>query len=454
MSINYTNLALNIVKEIGGEENIIVVEHCMTRLRFELKDSNLANKEALNELEGIIEVMESAGQYQVIIGNHVGDVYDALLKHTNIKPYGSVEENKEPEKKEKFDFLNLVSSIFLPAMGAFIGASVIKGLLVLLTSLHMLDDQGSTYVFLNAIGDSFYYFLPIFLAITSAKRFQANSWVSVAIAGTLCYPTITGLVGSEGITLFGVPVSVITYTSSVFPIIAAVFAQSKLEKLLNRCIPKMLQNIITPALTMIVICSMTFIIIGPITDTLGTLLMTGIMKVMEFSPLLAGFIAGVLGPIEVIFGLHWAMLPIVLNNFATLGYDFFSPLTLAFTFVVTGATLAVFLKTKDQKLKEVSLSACIVSMIGGITEPGIYGVLLKYKRCFVIACIVNGLGGAFVAMSSIHVTAIPSLNIITAPAYIAMCGTPMLIYFIAMPVLGFLATYFFGFHDHMIEEKG
>lgn len=448
MARDYKQMALEIVKHVGGEENVVEVEHCMTRLRFELVDASKADKDKLDQIEGVIEARESGGQYQIVIGTHVDDVYEALLKYTGIKPYVKEEDS---EKKNKFDIIGLISGIFLPFMGAFIGASIIKGVLVLVTALGLLSDQSTTYSILSAAGDGFYYFLPIFLSITSAKRFGANMWVSIAIAAAICHPNITALGSAEEVTLFAVPISVITYTSSVFPIILAVYIQSKLEKLLKKFVPKVIEGIIVPAVTIVVILTITLMVVGPVTDFLGTLLIQGILKVMDFSPLIAGFIAGVLGPIETIFGLHWAMLPIVLNNLSTLGYDFFSPLTLAWTFVVTGCTLAVFLKSKNAELKEVSLSAFFVSLIGGITEPGLYGVLLKFKRVFIAACVVNGLGGAWVAANSIHVTAIPSLNIITAPAYVAMCGTPMLIYFLAMPILGFLVTYFFTYNDKMIN---
>lgn len=457
MARDYKQMALDIVKYVGGEENINVVEHCMTRLRFELVDSKKADKERLNQVEGVIEARESGAQYQIIIGTHVDDVYEALLENTNIRAYrqeGAESENvsgNQETKNKRFDLIGLISSIFLPIMGVFIGASVIKGILVLVTGTGILSEQSTTYAILNAAGDGFYYFLPIFLAITAAKKFDANKWVAIAIAAALCHPTITALGSEEAVTLFGIPISIITYTSSVFPILLAVGVQSKVEKFLKKIVPKVVESIIVPAVTIVLMVSLTLIVVGPVTDKLGSILVNAILKIMDFSPLLAGFIAGVLGPIETIFGLHWAMLPIILNNFATLGYDFFAPLTLAWTFVVTGVTLAIFLKTKNKDLKEVSMSACIVSVVGGITEPGLYGVLLKYKRVFIAACIVNGLGGAWVAANAIHVTAIPSLNIITAPAYVAMCGNPMLIYLIAMPILGFLVTYFISFKDKLIK---
>ena len=278
MAKDYNALAKTIVELVGGEENVISLTHCVTRLRFRLKDESKADTKALNATKGVIKVMQAGGQYQVVIGNDVTDVYNAVLSGSNIKADGeetpAVSGKSNGKKKSVLGdtFVGIVSGIFMPFIGAMTTAGLIKGFLVLFVTLGVLSKDSSTYTILYAAGDSVFYFLPVFLAYTAGKTFGAKPFVSMLIACTMVYPNIVALNGAEGVAFLGIPINMINYTSSVLPIVAVCFVQAKLEKVLYKHIPKLISGMIVPLIVTLLLVPVTFIVVGPITNIIGNVL--------------------------------------------------------------------------------------------------------------------------------------------------------------------------------------
>lgn len=453
---NYDDLSKKIETFIGGSDNVISLFHCATRLRFKLKDRNKADKKSLEQLEGVITVIESGGQIQVVIGNQVADVYEAILKNTDIK--AADQEKESTENKEKKNVLNLfmetISGIFAPVLAAMCGAGMLKGILILCTTLGWLTAEMGTYRILYAAADGVFTFLPVFLAFTAAKKFHADQFVSVGIAAALVYPDITAAFSAgEALTFMKIPVVLVSYTSSVIPIIISIYVLSKLEKGLKHILPEICKRFMTPLLSLVIMVPATYLVIGPVADFAGKMLASGYTGMVGFSPIIAGFILGLLWPAVVMFGLHWGFAPIVFNNIAEYGRDTLFTITGPNNMAQAGATLGVFLKTKNKELKSLSGSAALSAVLAGITEPAIYGITLKYKKPFFIGAFFSGIAGAIVAASGAGAPTLLTTSILTLPGYI---GKGFAGFCIACAIAYFgsaIVTYLFGFQDSMLPEN-
>lgn len=448
--MDYRSLAKNIIANIGGEKNVSNVYHCATRLRFTLKDDSAANKEAIEKLEGVITVVESGGMFQVVIGNSVNDVYKALGEFVKIDSQETV---KGDTKKENIfnSFINMIAGVFAPTLGVLSGTGLIKGLLALLSTLNVISVESGTYLVLNAAADSFFYFLPIFLAYTSAKKFKTDSFTAMAIAGALVYPTIVqAFTDGMAVTFMGLPVILAKYTSTVIPIIIAVWVLSYVEKIFKKILHDSVKNLLTPFFCILILVPVTLMVVGPISDYASQLIANGYTAVYSLSPLVSGAVIGGLWQVLVMFGLHWGMVPVMTNNLSYYGRDTVGPACFMAVAAQAGAVLGVLLKTKKVKMRSLSLSA-FISALFGITEPAVYGITLKYKRPFFIACSVGAVFGAVVGAVGAGAIAIGPRSILTFPIYIGK-GFPILVasYFLAIVVSCGL-TYMFGYKDE--EEK-
>lgn len=454
MAKDYTSLAKKIVENVGGENNVISLVHCATRLRFKLVDESKVNMDVLKQTEGVITVMKAGGQIQVVIGNKVDTVYDAVLSCTNINT-GNAEEMEETGKKNLLNtLLETISGIFSPMLGVMCGAGMLKALLILCTTFNFLTADMGTYKILYAAADSVFNFMPIILGYTAAKKFKCNPFISMAIAMSLLYPTMISAY-SEGtkLTFLTIPVTLVSYASSVMPIIISVYVQSKLEKLLKKIIPEVCKLFLTPLLELSIMVPATFLVIGPIMDKFGKLLASGYTAIMGFNPIIAGGFVGLIWPAAVIFGLHWGFVPIVMNNIATYGRDTLFVITGPNNMAQAGATLGVFLKTKDKKLKELSGSAAFSAVLAGITEPAIYGVTLPYKRPFMIGAVFSSIAGMIVAAAGTSCPTLLGTSILSLPGYI---GPGFVGFVIACAVAYFgsaICTYLFGFNDSMLPQN-
>lgn len=411
----YEPLAREILSHVGGAENVQDVFHCITRLRFHLKDESLADTDYLKNLEGIITVVQSGGQYQVVIGNHVPDVYETVLNVGHLQSGPAAGQNEPEETGNLLNrLIDLISGIFQPILGIMCAAGMIKGLLTVLTSLGWLGADTGTAQILNAIGDALFMFLPVFLGYTSAQKFRLKPLVGILIGLILCYPAIqlstvdaaakplyvlfsgTPFESPVYQTFLGIPFIAMDYTSTVVPVIFVTYLASKVEKWLNTFMPALIKSFMTPMITLLVSMVFGFLLIGPVATFLSNLISEGLSAVYQFSPILEGLIIGSFWQVMVIFGLHWGMIPIYINNLVTLGYDQIMMPMFCTTFVTCAVVLAVYFRTTSKKTKSLCLPA-LISGIFGVTEPAIYGIVLPLKIPFYISCACAGLGGVWLA---------------------------------------------------------
>lgn len=407
----YEALAKDIVKNVGGKENVAGLVHCITRLRFTLKDEGKANDDILKNMDGVVTVMKSGGQYQVVIGNHVPEVFEDVMVLLDLKEEMPAEENKKSGKLLD-RAIDVVSGIFQPILGIMAACGMIKGLNTLFVTLGLYSSACGGYMIINAAGDALFNFLPLFLGYTAAKKFKLKPMLGLAIGAAMCYPAIQSstlsAAGDAAYTLFkgtmfaspvyidffGIPVISVDYTGTVIPVILAVWFASKCEKLFNKFIPDLVKFFFVPMLTLLVTLPVSVLLLGPVATFGSTLISEFTLAVRSVSPLLAGGIVGLTWQILVIFGMHWGFIPVYINNVMTLGYDNVMMPFFACTFATSAVVLAMFFKTKDKKLKEMAIPN-FISGIFGVTEPAIYGMLLPLKKPFIISCIAGGIGGAF-----------------------------------------------------------
>ncbi len=458
MAKDYNALADAVIANVGGEENVASFAHCVTRLRFKLNDDSKANKEALAKVPGVLKVLEAAGQLQVVIGQDVTEAYDAILAKYKLNAAGEVAADageEKAEKKGKVDvaggLADLVSGIFLPFMGAFMGAGLLKGVLVLLTTFNILPKDSTTYSILYAVADGTFYFLPMFLAYSAGKKFGGNPFITMAIAAAMLYPNFAALSSAENVNFLGIPVTMISYSSTVLPIIVAAWLQSVLEKFLNARLPKVIRSIFVPLIVMVVVFVLVVLVVGPVTDIVGKAIAGAIKAALDFAPAIGGFLMAALWPVMIIFGVHWGMVPIVMNNHAVLGYDYILPLTVGTNFGIAAAVFAISLKSKKAETKELAGTAAVSAFVGGVTEPAIYGILMKCKKVFAAVLLANGIGGAICGVMHVTRDVMITVNGLTLPAIAAVYGPWGIVAIAISIVAGFLAGYFV-FNDKMMEE--
>lgn len=343
--MDYSVLGSNILKNIGGENNVQDLIHCATRLRFTLKNRSLANKEEVEELDGVITVVESGGQFQVVIGNNVGYVFDAIMAMTGLGTATQSNTEENQDKGNLFDrFVDMISGIFSPILGLLAGSGVLKGLLALGVSLGMNAKDG-TYIILNAAADSMFYFLPIILAVSAARKFKANQYIAIALAGSLVYPAIvTAYTEGTKLTFLGIPVILSQYSSTVIPAILAIWVMSKLQHFFEAKFHESVRNLLTPFLCLVIMVPLTLLVVGPVSTYASGLLASCYLWIYNVSPLISGAVMGAGWQIFVIFGLHWGFVPVMLNNISAFHRDTLGAMVGPAVAAQTGAALGVFLR--------------------------------------------------------------------------------------------------------------
>ena len=468
----YENLAKEILENVGGKENINSLTHCVTRLRFRLKDESKANDEALKNNPGVVTVMKSAGQYQVVIGNHVPLVYADVCELAGISN-GTQQVEEEAPQGLFNKLIDIISGCFQPILGPLCAAGIIKGLNALLVFiLGSSFNNSGTYMILNAIGDSIFNFLPIILGYTAAKKFNVNVIVGMIIGATLCYPTIQTdtlsaagkaigtlpFIGSYYTKFIGIPFVSGNYTSTVVPVICIVALAAQIQKIAKKFVPEMLQNFFVPFFVLIISLPIGLLVIGPVVSLLTTVLSNMFAGLYAFSPIVTAFVIGALWQCLVIFGLHWALVPIAMVNIGNLGYDTILPGMLGTTFAATGVLAAMYLKLKDENKKALAIPG-VISAFCGVTEPAIYGFLLPEKTPFVFSCIGGAVGGAIMGTVAVKQYVIGGLGIFSVVNFISPKGnaTGMIISLIAGAVslvVGFVLTMiFYKTNDQQVENK-
>lgn len=462
----YTDLAANIIENVGGKENINSLTHCITRLRFKLKDESKANDEAFKNMEGVVTLMKSGGQYQVVIGNHVPRVYEEVVDQLGIdgSAYGDGEETKGLFNK----FIGLMSSIFQPILGTLAASGIIKGFVALMAFLMPETFVGSgAQLLLNAIGDALFNFMPIIIAYSASKRFKVNPVTAIAIGGALMYPSIQTsalsanealgslpLVGEYFTTFFGVPFVSGNYGGSVVPAIFIVALAGLVERKFKDWLPAVLQGFFVPFFTLLISLTIGLLVVGPVVSALTNILMNGFESVIGFSPILFGLLVGTLWQVLVIFGLHWAIIPLGLIAFQANGFDRIMVPNYTPSWAQTAAVFAMYLKMKDKKKKALAVPA-LISGVFGITEPAIYGYSLPAKKPFIYSMIGGGIAGAlFMALGGTRYNQ-GGLGIFSMVNYINPEGQgfgTVLIVTAVSAAIGFLLTYFFWKPEEVIDE--
>lgn len=416
MASKYDSLSRIIIQNVGGKDNIINVSHCVTRLRFRLKDESKANTDILKETDGIVTVVKSGGQYMVVIGNHVTDVFDSLVSvgHLESKSLksGSVDDDDSPKEKQGIfnTFVGIITGVFSPFLGVLCACGILKGVMTLLSTLGVVNGAGGTYNILYGIGDTAFYFMPVILGFTAAKKFKLPEMEGMLIGLALVSPYMLNNGTYDISKLFGIPVispSTGNYTSTVLPVICAVAFAAWFERLYKKYIPDTIKTFTVPLITCTVSICLTLFVIGPVTSQISKYLGMGFEAVNGFSPILMGLLVGFFWQILVMFGLHWALVPIAISNMTLLDSnglligEVILTAMLGTTFAQTGACLGIMFKTKDKKLRSLCPPA-IISGIAGVTEPAIYGITLPKKAPFFRTCAVAGVAGAVLCMLGVR----------------------------------------------------
>ena len=417
--MEYHTLAQDILSHIGGRENIVSLVHCATRLRFKLKENHKADAEGLKRNPGVIMVVESGGQFQVVIGNHVHDVWQAVRSEAGLADELSAATEGEKTGGSVFNHLiDIVSGIFTPFIGILAASGILKGLLALAVVCGWLSVESGTYKIWFAASDALFFFFPLVLGYTAGKKFGGNPFITMVIGGALTHPTMIAAFnasqqsGEMTDAFLGIPVTWFNYSASVIPIILAAWVSCWLEKQSSQRLPASMKNFFAPLICLSVTVPLTFLVIGPLATGLSQILANGYQWIYALAPWLAGAALGALWQVCVIFGLHWGLVPLMINNLAVLGHDSMLPMLLPAVMGQVGAALGVFLRSRDARQKMLAGSS-VTAGIFGITEPAVYGVNLPLRRPFIFGCVAGAIGGAIVGLSSTHVYSFGFANIFT-----------------------------------------
>lgn len=477
----YQTIAEDVLRGVGGKDNVASVVHCATRLRFRLKDREQADKAAVEGTAGVITVMESGGQFQVVIGNTVPKVYEALGQiGVNIGGDAPTDEAEVGDKGNLMArFIDMITSIFTPFLWILAATGLIKALLALVAKISPEFAGTTTYAMWYAAGDAAFQLLPIFIAITAARKFKANVYTAVAIAAGLLYGDLfaqmaladgsvvnlqTFSAGGGDVTFLGIPlllgipqafgltVALPSALSAVIPVIIAVYAQSKFEPLVAKVLPDFLRNFVTPMIVLAVLVPLTYILIAPLANVVSSGISSGINAIWDTVPWLGGALMAGLWQVFVIFGVHWGFVPIMTNELTDQGFSYLTAALFPAVLAQAGAVVAVMIRTKNKDLRAVAGPAAVSGFLAGITEPAIYGVTLRLKKPFIYAAISGAVGGAIVAVGggATDVFALPGLITITATLNHGF--TSVVIGTAVAVALAFVLTLVLGFKDLPVKD--
>ncbi|MCG5103181.1 beta-glucoside-specific PTS transporter subunit IIABC [Oceanobacillus alkalisoli] len=418
-------LAEKIIEHVGGEENVNSLVHCATRLRFTLADSQKADNKALQEIPDVLTVVEKGGQYQVVVGNKVGKVYTEIMKHHNIQA-GDTEKTDGGDDQEKAGVVSkifkYISGTLTPLIPALAGAGMIKALLAVLSMLNWINVEGTTYAVLDAASGGLFYFLPIFIGFSAARHLNANPFVGGTIAAGLMAPSFTALMEYAGdVDFLGIPLIVSDYSSTVFPLLLAMAIYAPLERLIKRYTPDTIQLFFVPMIGILVMVPLTALVFGPFGEYLSAGIAAGVLWLSDFSAILTGLIIASAWPFLVILGIHWGVVPIMIDNFDV--GDIINPITGAAVFAQIGIAFGIFLRSRQNKdLRSLSLAATLSGLFAGVTEPALYGLILRYRRLMPLVLISGAVGGIIVALFNVKLYTFVFNSIFSIPAYSPMVG--------------------------------
>lgn len=452
MNMDWKDTAQQIVAQVGGKENIRGATYCTTRLRLMLADESKANDEAVSSIPGVIGVAHGSGQYQIIIGNRVPRVYDAMQE------LGVLTKNVQPPQEQKKKSIparmmdGLLGSM-TPIIPAIIGCAMMKVLLVLLPMLGVLATDSSTYQVLNVIGDGSFYFLPILVAASAAQYFHANLFLSITIAGILIHPSLLALFNAgDAVSLFGIPVTAANYPYSILPAIIMAWVLSKVEKLVDRVTPAITKTFLDPMLVVLICAPIALWVVGPAGAIAGNALSDTLVRIQENLGWLAVGIIGGIYPVLVLFGMHHVLTPIAIASISSLGFDSLVMVAqLGANLAQGGASMAVALRSRNKNMRQTAAAAGFSALVAGITEPAMYGVTLRLKRPFIAVLIASFVSGSFAGLMQLKSFSTACPGLVTTIQYIEADRTSSILY-IALTCLiavavSFLLTFILGFKD-------
>ncbi|MDY4253641.1 MULTISPECIES: beta-glucoside-specific PTS transporter subunit IIABC [unclassified Clostridium] len=421
--MNYENLAKSILEKIGGKENVSNLTHCATRLRFNLKDNSKAKTSEIKNINGVMGVVDKGGQYQVIIGNDVNHVYKEVVKIANLDNMSSNASEEVDDRKPIAKVIDTITGIFTPILPAITAAGMMKAVLALLTAFKLVTTDSQSYQIVNFMADSAFYFLPILLANSAAKKFKCNQYLAMMLGGMLLHPTFVTMVNTAkeagtSISVFGLPISLASYSSSVLPIILGVWFMSYVEPIADKVSPKAIKFFTKPLITAVVTGIVLLVVIGPLGYIISDKIGLAIKTLETYASWLVPTLIGGLTPLLVMTGTHYGLIPIGINNRMTMGYDtIIYPGMLASNVSQGGAALAVALKTKNSEIRQLASSAGITAVCG-ITEPALYGVNLRFKTPLYSSMIGGAVGGLFLGLFRVCNYSGGSPGFLTLPSYI------------------------------------
>lgn len=458
MKKDYSKLADSIIENIGCAENVVSLFHCATRLRFTLKNKDLVKLDALKSTNDVMGVVDAADGYQVIIGNDVSKVYDEIVKKYNLKTLPSSEENLDNNANVFQNILNTLSTIIGPAIPLILCSGLVSALLVIFTKLG-LSPESTTYTILSMAGNIPLYFLPVLIGFTSSKRFNTDTMLSVFFSLVLVSPVLLGLASSETpVTLFGLPVAAADYSSSLVPIILTIWAFKYVEKFVKKIVPSAVKFVFVPLLCIFIMLPIELCLTAPLGNYVGQLLLSVMTWINNVAPWASVLVVGALAPVLVLTGMHFALIPIVFAQFASVGYD--SMLFVAFigmNFSQFGVSLACAIKSKNANLKSLATSCAVTSFLAGVTEPTLYGICVRMKKPLIatwIACVANAV---FCAITKVKVFSFGAPSFFTMPIFMNPDGSMANFYFAIAAaaltiVVSFAATWILGFDDSVYGE--
>ncbi len=429
--------AKEILTLVGGSNNVNSLVHCATRLRFELKDNKKADKTALEGLSYVLSVVVSGGQFQVVIGPKVSSYFEEIMKIANLK--------KDTEKSGNMSILKIISGAFSPLIPIMAGAGMVKALLTVLAEFGIMSDASATYAVLSAAGNAVFYFMPIFLGITLSKQFGANAYVGGALGAALLEPSFTALIGQEGTNFFGIPLTAVDYATTIFPIFIISFIYAYLDKFLKKVIKQELQMFLVSMICIIVLVPLAALVFGPFGTTIGNVISAVVMKLFNFSGIVAGVVLGATYPFLTILGLHWGFTPITLQNITEFGEDVVEGAAACCVYAEIGIAIGAYLKgKKHSKIKEIAGPTLLTGFLAGVTEPILYGIIMRYKRLMIVVAIAGGVGGAINGLFGVTLDAFVFHNVFSMVMLTYSPFLPFLLGVAAALATGIILTYFWG----------
>lgn len=436
-----TKLAAEILEMVGGTENVTFVAHCMTRLRFNLKDESIVDDAKVKAIDGVIDIRHSAGQYQVIVGPKVDKVYEIVAKETGVDTGKSAADEGET-KSFLGKLMKLISGIMMPVLPALIACGMINAVLSILTTAGVVSAESGIYTLLYGMGNASMYFLPVLVGSSAAKFFGIDQYIGAVLGAILLYPTFVAAAGAgDALDLFGMKFTMVSYASTVFPAIVAAWFASVLYKWLRAVLPDALAFALVPFLTVAIAAPISLLVVGPVIQQASSLLATAVLAVYQFSPILCGVILGpIFGLVMIPLGLHWALIVISINNIMTVGSDPILGL-LCGSMGVVGACLAFAFRSKDPSEKSLGFS-CAITSLCGITEPALYGIVLEHKKIIVASMISGAISAVIPAIFNTRTFVMTSSGIFSFPGYMNPSGDmSSLIGAILCNVVGFILTF-------------